>query len=172
MNKYLKYGIVFILLIILLYLLNSVLEKDSAMEIKNYLINSGYKEIGNNTLSKILSYSTSNQFSLNNYTLTQKVEENSNNIKSSLNATYDYKTHELIYNYRIEYSDNINVLYRGEYKNDSFTCDKEFSTASLSTSEINNTCSLVKIKVERFYNEAEVLFPNYNYVKYMEEQNN
>lgn len=170
MNKYIKYGIIFILLIIALYLLNNVLGKDTNTLIKDYLINSGYKEVGNNTLSKIISYSTSNQFSLDNYTLMQKIDEEENGIKNSLNATYDYKTHELIYNYRIEYSDNINVLFRGEYIEDNFTCDKEFSTASLSSSEINNTCSLIKIKIERFYNEAEVLFTNYNYIKYMEKQ--
>lgn len=169
MKKNYKYGIILGVLIVIFVAIVYYNQPDMSSQIKDYLINSGYSvESNDNTLLyRRISSNTINRFSLADYTFNQIIEEN-NQIVSYLNQTYDFKKHLLTYNYRIEYSDNINVIFRGNYENDSFTCSKEFSTASMSKNEVDNTCSLIRIKVERFYNEADVLFNNYSFIKYME----
>ena len=108
-----------------------------------------------------------NSFSLGDYTYMLEVDEDKSGMKTSLNATYDYKTEGIIYSYRVNYSNNINVWFKGEYKDDNFTCNKEFSSATLSSSEQQNICNLASINVKIFNLEAKTLFTKYKFVDYI-----
>lgn len=159
-----------ILIIIVIGIVYYFYKPDTANEIKNYLLNSGYvvdssepSLLSKRTASNIVDY-----FSLTDYTLNEEREEESSNISSILNQTYDFKNPRVYYNYHITYSDNINVIFKGEYQDNHFTCEKEFSTASLSSNDIDNTCNLIKIRVSDFYNSSAVLFNNYEFIKYMQ----
>ena len=127
MNKYLKYGIIFVIVIIVLYLVNYFLTNDTNEDIKKYLISTGYKEDVDNSLYKSINNSTMDSFNLADYTLMRRIEENEDDVSSLYNGTFSFKNDQLIYNYRIEYGNNINILYRGNYDGDTFNCDKEFS---------------------------------------------
>lgn len=170
MSKTLKIGIIVGLLILIMFLINKLLMPPVSIQIKNYLLSDGYQEekLDSTLLYKSISSNIVNRFSIADYTLNQNIEELNDGIASSLNQTYDFKDHNLEYNYHIDYGDNVNVIFKGTYFNDDFFCEKEFSTVSLSSDDINNTCSLIKIKVQRFYSEANVLFANYSFIKYME----
>ena len=170
MDKYLKYGIVFAMIFILLILINKLITPPMDEQIKNYLLNTGFQEdlYDKALLTKNISNTTTDAFNVADYTFSQKVNDYSSNVESTLNETYDFKNHELKFNYRTKYSDNINIIFKGNYVDGIFSCDKEFSTATINQEEMNNTCNLIRIKVERFYNESQALFNNYHFIDYME----
>lgn len=170
MSKTVKFGIIFFALLIVLIILNTVMSGSSQDRIKSYLISMGYIEESDDEtrLFKLSDNTTIDYFSIAEYTLTRNINDQNDSFKYSLSMKYDYKNHELIYNYHTTYSNNINVIFKGSYINDDYVCDKEFSTASLTSSEINNVCSLIKIKVESFYKETQILFNNYRLIEYME----
>ena len=171
MEKYLKYLLIFIILIGLVGIINFFIKPINSDTITNYLLNMGFTEdVNDNTyLTKYLSSSTTNHFSVADFSYEQEIDETVSGVDSSLYQVYNFKNHSLIFNYRVTYSNNINVIYKGSYNNNSFVCEKEFSTATLDNESEKNTCSLVKLKVQRFYDEANVLFNNHKYIKYMEE---
>lgn len=173
MSKGLKIGIIVIVGVIILFLITKFLDQDIPTQMKNYLLNNNYviSSEDDTLLFKRVSSSTINYFSLADFTTTQNIESDDDGIESSLSIKYSFQSHDIIYNYNVRYSDNINVLYRGSYDEENgFDCNKEFSTAQVSEMDINNTCNLIQIKVERFYNESEVLFNNYKFVEYMEKK--
>ena len=170
MQKYLKLGFIFIVTLLILIILNNLLKTPIDVKIKKYLLNSGYviDSEDDDLLHKYMSGNTINYFSLADYTLNQSIEDSNKDVSSSLSQTYDYKEHVIKYNYHANYANNTNIIIRGEYKDNEFTCNKEFSSTSFSGSDISNTCGLIKIKVERFNSEANVLFNNYEFIEYME----
>ena len=96
-----------------------------------------------------------------------EVDETKNGMKTSLNATYDYKEEKVTYNYRVNYSNNINIFFRGEYKDNNFSCDKDFSSAALGASEQTSICELASINVKIFELEAKTLFEKNRFVDYI-----
>lgn len=173
MSKGLKISIAIIVLVGLLLLVTKILNNDIPTQIKNYLLNNNYvvSSEDDTLLLKRISSSTINYFSLADFTTTQNIESDDDGIESSLSIRYSFQSHDIIYNYNVRYSDNINVLYRGNYDEETgFNCNKEFSTAKISQNDIDLACNLVKIKVERFFNESEVLFNNYKFVEYIEKK--
>ena len=170
MSKTVKFGIIFFLALILLLVVYMIIDNPSEDKIKNYLLSMGYVADAEDEtrLSKYVDGTTIDYFSLAEYTLTRNVEETSNTLSFNLTMKYDYKNHELTFYYRTTNKNNINVIFRGDYQDEKFNCDKEFSTASLSSDEISNTCSLIKLKVERLSKEAQILFKNHQFIEYME----
>ena len=170
MNKTVRFGLFFFGILLVLYIVNSLLTGFKQDDIGSYLMNMGYTQDSedNTRLFKMIDSNTINYFSTAEYTLTQNTNDKNNSFQYSLTMRYDYKNHELSYNYRTTYSNNINVIFKGTYNGNDYICDKEFSTATLSRGEIDSTCSLIELKVNRFYKEAEVLFLNHHFVEYME----
>lgn len=170
MSKTVKFGIIFFLLLILALLLNLLFTSSNQDNLKDYLLNKGYilENDDETRFFKVIDDKTIDYFSISEYTMTRNINDKNDSFEYSLTIKYDYKNHEITYNYRITYGNNTNVIFKGNYLEDEFTCDKEFSTVSLSQDEIQSNCDLIKIKVEWFKKEAEVLFSNYRLVEYME----
>ena len=172
-SKTIRVGIYFFGALIVLLLLNYLLSGSNQDSIRDYLMNNGYilESDDETRLFKLIDANTINYFSVADYTFTQNFNENNESFNSMLTSRYDFKNHELTYNYRTTYGNNVNVIYKGSYIDDEFICDKEFSTVSILDSEKENTCNLIKLKVERFYKEASILFNSHNMIKYMEDVN-
>lgn len=170
MSKTVKFGIIFFLVLILLFLLTIILGNSDEENIKGYLMSRGYTlESDDETrFFKVVDNTTIDYFSTAEYTMTRNINDKNNSFEYSLTIKYDYKIHELSYNYRIVYGDNTNVIFKGTYNDDNYICDKEFSTITLSSGEIDSNCELIKLKVSRFYKETQVLFNNHQLVEYME----
>ena len=150
MGKYIKYLVILVIVIGLIWGLNTLLTPSMHDQIKNYLESNGFEESEyTDLLVKQDEYNNNKKisFSLGDYTYMMEVNDTKNGMETSLNSTYDYKEEKVIYSYRVRYSNSVNVWFKGEKKDDDFTCDKEFSSASLSTSEVNNICQLAKINV-------------------------
>ncbi len=170
MDKFYQRIIIFALVVVLVFLLYQLFSPSKEEQIKNYLLDMGYQEdmYDRTLLIRNESATTTYYFSVADYTFSQKVDDYNTNVESMLNQTYDFKNQDLYYNYRVEYSDKINVIFKGDYNSGTFSCNKEFSTATLEQEEINNTCNMLRLKVERFYNESQTLFNNYHFIEYME----
>ena len=168
MKKYILYIVVIIAIIGLLFGLNNALKPSMKEQIKNYLLENGFSMSEyNDLLVKQESASKKKSFSLGDYTYMLEVNETKSGMTTSLNATYDYKLENIIYSYRVYYDNNINIWYKGEYKDGSFTCDKEFSSTSITSSEQSNICELANINIKLFELEAKTLFTKYKYVDYI-----
>ena len=168
MNKYVTYLIIILCLLGIFLGINYFFKPNMSDEIKSYLIEKGFHETEyENLFEKSESDNKKNSFSLNDYTYMLKVDETKNGMKTSLNATYDYKEEKVTYNYRVNYSNNINIFFRGEYKDNNFSCDKDFSSASLGASEMSSICELASINVKIFELEAKTLFEKNKYVDYI-----
>ncbi len=167
MKKYL----VFIILAIifgLLFLIKYFNNPDIGSQLKEYLLENGYKETEyENILLKNDSLTKKHTFSLDDYTYMLNIEDKIDVMPTSLNATYNFKSEDLIYSYRINYKDNVNVYFKGTFKDDKFTCNKEFSTSSLTDKEINNICDLIEVDIKLFDIEAKTLFTKYKFIDYI-----
>ena len=168
MKKNITYLVILVIVVGALFGLNYFLRPSMKEQIKNYLLDNGFNQSEyEDVLVKQESTTKKTSFSLGDYTYMLEVDETKSGMKTSLNATYDYKTEEIIYSYRVNYSDNINIWFKGEYKDDSFTCNKEFSSATISSSEQENICNLASVNVKIFELEAKTLFTKYKYVDYI-----
>ena len=166
--KYIKYLIIVLVVLGIFLGINYFLKPNTSEQIKSYLIEKGFSQSEyENVLEKVESNTKKTSFSLGDYTYMLEVDETKNGMKTSLNATYDYKEEKVVYNYRVNYSNNINILFKGEYKNDNFTCDKEYSNATLSASEQSSICELASINVKLFELEAKTLFEKNKFVDYI-----
>lgn len=165
MKIYFKYCLILIVIVGGIFLLSHFTTPNTDIQIKDYLIDKGYKESEfENLLIKQESDTKKKSFSLADYTY--MIESSSNDIDSSLNATYSFKDETLVYSYRINYN-SVNVWFKGSYNNDNFICDKEFSSETLSNNDIDNICNLVNIEVKLFELEAKTLFTKYKYIDYI-----
>ena len=166
--KNLKFIIVFILLIVVLIIGNKVLTPNMDSQIKKYLIELGFKETEYEGLLKKSDVNNRElSFSLLDYTYMINVVDNISGMTSDLNATYYYKDEKIIYSYRVNYSDTVNIYFKGEMKDDDFTCNKDFSSAKLGETEKNNICELASINLKLFELEAKTLFQKYKFVDYI-----
>lgn len=170
MEKYFKYILILIIVFGLLAISRFFIKPVNSETIKNYLLNIGFVEdmYDDSYLTKVLSSTTVNHFSTSDFIYSSEIKETNSNVLSTLFETYDFKNKSLSFNYRIEYGNNINVLYNGTYNDNKYLCNRNFATASLDNRNDDNTCNLIKIRVQRFLEEAQVLFNNYNYIEYME----
>lgn len=165
MKTYFKYCLILIVIVGVIFLLNHFTTLNTDVQIKDYLIDKGYKESEfENLLVKQESDTKKKSFSLADYTY--MLESINNDIDSSLNATYSFKDETLVYSYRINYN-SVNVWFKGSYNNDNFICDKEFSSETLSNDDIDNICNLANIEVKLFELEAKTLFTKYKYIDYI-----
>ena len=166
-KKYIKYGIILIVIIGVLIVVNYITIPDMPSQIKNYLINQGYKKGEYDDLLVKNIGDKEYTFSLGDYSYTLDRETTNDGITKMLNATYNYKNESIIYSYRVYYSDYVNVYFKGNYKEEKFECEKEFSTASLSMEEQQNICDLARVDVQLFDLEAKTLFTKYKYIDYI-----
>ncbi len=168
MNKYIKYLIITLIIIGVIFGINYLLTPSMDTQIENYLIKKGYSKTNiEKLLEKQESSTKKYSFSTATYTFMMELEENQEELTSSLNATYDFTDESLIYSYRIGYKDSLNVLFKGSYNDGNFVCEKEFSTATLSSNNKELFCSLAKTNIELFDLEANTLFKNYKLINYM-----
>ena len=166
MNKYIKIGIIIIIILLIMYIVKVALTPSMETQITNYLINKGFEQSDNNLLIK---QEDNNKmlFSTADYTLMKNSDEEENGVNYSLNASYYYKNENVLYSYRVTYNNSYNVYYKGEYDGENFTCEKEFSNAKLGSKENENICNLAEHSIKIFYLDARLLFANNNYLKYM-----
>ena len=169
MKKYIKYIIIIGLIIGIILGLRYLLTPSMDTQIKNYLIKKGYSESEYENLLEKNESNKKKSFSLADYTFMLNITE-TNSYNSVLNATYDYKDDSLIYSYRIKYSDSVNVWFKGSYNDDKFVCEKEYSNASLNSSNIDTICNLINTNIKIFDLEAKTLFSKYKYVDYMKKK--
>ena len=170
MKKYYLYIIISLIIIIALVLINHFLQSPNDTQIKDKLISEGIVTSEYDDLLIKQEDEKKYSFSTANYTYMLEVEENDNGIISSLNATYDYKNNTLVYSYRVNNSDTVNVLFKGNYNNQQFVCDKEFSNGKLSDSEQNTICSIAESNIKIFYAKSKTLFGNYKLIDYMKQK--
>ncbi len=169
MKKYIKYIIILIVIIEILFFINYFFRPSVDDQIKSYLINIGYKESDeyDNLYVKNDSSSKTHSFSLNDYTLMLNQDDSLNDMFTSLNATYNYKKENIIYSYRVNYSNTINVWFKGTYENEKFTCEKEFSSTELTENDKTSICNLANSSIKIFELEAKTLFSKYKFVDYI-----
>ncbi len=167
MKKYIKYIIILVILIGILIGINYFFKPSMDEQIKSYLINLGYSEGEDSNLLTKNDTNDSKLFSLGDYTLMLNKDEDINGMKTSLNATYDYKEENIIYSYRVNYSDTINVWFKGTYDKEKFICNKEFASAELSESQEKNICNLANTSIKLFDLEAKTLFKKYKFIDYI-----
>ena len=168
MKKYIKYMIILVIIVGILIGVNYLFKPSVKEEIESYLIKNGYVEGEYTDLYvKKESDSKTNSFSLGDYTLMTNIDDTVGGMNTSLNATYDYKTEIITYSYRVNYDESLNVWFKGTYQDNNFTCDKEFSSSTLTESSIENICSLANTSIKLFDLEAKTLFTKYKYVDYI-----
>lgn len=175
MNKYIKIGLVFGVVMGIIFLLDKVTETPLSEKINKILINNEYKYIDNNNYEKNISkinkemYERNkannidsvyeyNLFNMEDYTLNKTIFDYHDNIETSLIISFNYKDENIYYTYRID-SDNINVVYRGS-KKDEFVCNKEFSYGVFANNFENTICDSIKIQINNFDAERLLLIPN------------
>ena len=170
-NKYIYLIIGIIIIVVVLSLINHFSHFDLNNQIKKTLLEDGFVATAYDDLFiKNEDDNKSYSFSIANYTYMLEVDDGNNGINSSLNATYDFKDNTLIYSYRVNYLDRVNVLFKGTYNEENFTCDKEFSNASLSNSEKETICSLAENNIKIFKIKANSLFNNYKIINSMKQK--
>ncbi len=185
-NKYIKILIIFISIIILLFIIKIIINGNTRDNIKNYIESNGYilnsdniYEKRNSSLTKEdydyyvklgsdASYSI-DTFDQNNFWIIRNTYEYIDNLESNLIATFDYKNNSLIYTYRIT-KDNVNVIYRGNYNNDNFTCDKELSSGVVLNENGEIICKKIEISILKFNLESRTFFKNADMGVYMSKQ--
>ena len=171
MNKYIKYGIIIIIILIIMFILNKTVNSSINTQITNYLIDKGYiVSDDNNLLIKQVSEQEKLKFSLADYSLIKNVEENNDGVNYSLNAIYYYNQEHIIYSYRVTYNNSYNANFKGDYNDNNFTCEKEFSSAILSDNDKENICNLVKINLNIFNLEAKTLFTSNKIITHFKKQ--
>ena len=166
-KKYIKYGIILMAIIGIFIGLNYLIIPNMDSQIKEYLKKLGYAKGDYDDLLVKEIDDKIYTFSLGDYTYTLDRKNIDDSVEKSLTATFDYKSEEIVYSYRVYYSDSINVYFKGTYKDEEFTCEKEFSSATLSATEQDNICSLARIDVELFDIEAKTLFTKYKFIDYI-----
>ena len=168
MGKYIKYLIILVFIIGIIWGINFIFKPSIEEEIKNYLYENGFTDSEyTDLLVKEESDTKKTSFSLGDYTYMLEVNDTKNGMETSLNATYNYKDEKIIYSYRVRYNNAVNVWFKGEMQDENFTCDKEFSSATLSSSEVANICELANINVKIFQLEGKTLFKKYKYIDYI-----
>ena len=163
MKKYIKYIIIIVIIVLGIIGINYLFKPSMDDQIKNYLVNLGYQKGEDENLY----IKNDKSFSLGDYTFMMEKDDKVNDMETSLNATYDYKKESIVYLYRVNYSNSVNVLFKGEYKDEKFTCEKEFSSTELSDVSKNNICNLASTSVKLFELEAKTLFTKYKFVDYI-----
>jgi len=167
MKKYIKYIIIIVIIIVFILGVNHFLKPSIDSQIVSYLENLGYKKSDDENLLIKEDGSDTKLFSLGDYTFMINKDEDLNNMKTSLNATYNFKDETILYSYRVNYSDTVNVWFKGTYEKEKFTCEKEFSSTELDESDKNSICNLANSSIKIFELEAKTLFSKYKFVDYI-----
>ena len=169
MNKYIKYGLIIGIIVLIMWIVKTVFAPSMETQITNYLLDKGFEKSNNNLLIKEEDENNKMLFSTADYSLMKNEDEIQNGVNYSLNASYYYKNNKIIYSYRVTYNNSYNVYFKGEYDGKSFSCEKEFSNATLSNKDNENICNLAEHSIKIFYLDARILFSNNYYLKYMRE---
>ena len=184
-KKYIKIGIIFIVVVIILLVIKVVLKNNTKDSLIDYVISHGYTlnqdglyEKYNSSLTKDdfdyyvsinkeVEY-TKDTFDSYNFQMIRDSFEYKDKLTSNLIATYDYKDSTLIYTYRVT-GDNVNVLYMGDYNNQKFTCEKGVSSGVLLNSD-TLMCQKIELSIMKYDLEARTFFKNANLANYMKEK--
>ena len=167
MKKYIKYIIIIVIIVLVIIGINYLLRPSMDKQIKDYLINMGYTKSEDENLYIKNTNNETKSFSLGDYTFMIEKNDIVNEMETSLNATYDYKKENIIYSYRVNYGNSVNVFFKGEYDGKNFTCNKEFSSTELSDNSKNSICNLASTSIKLFELEAKTLFSKYKFVDYI-----
>jgi len=168
MKKYIKYAIILVIIIGVLLGLKYLLTPSMKTQIEEYLVSQGYNSTEYEDLyEKNDTENKKYSFSLADYTFMLNSDDDDNDMNKSLTATYNYKTESITYSYRVYNSESLNVYFKGTYKDEEFTCEKEFSSATISDVEQENICSLARIDIKMFDLQAKTLFTKYKYIDYI-----
>lgn len=169
MKNYIKYIIILVVIFGIILGANYLFKPSMDSQISDYLLEHGFIKDPEyeNLFVKEENENKTNSFSLGDYTFMLNVDEERDGMQTSLNATYDYKEENIIYSYRVNYDNNVNVYFKGNYKDQNFVCEKEFSSHTLSESEKENICNLAEVNIKIFELEAKTLFTKYKFVDYI-----
>lgn len=187
MNKYIKIGIIIVIVTIIALIIKMFLTGNTEDKIFDYIENQGYtlnenglyeKNINNLTEEDYNYYVSLNTnidygkdtFDPKNFQIIRNSFEYQDKLTSNLIATYDYTNSTLIYTYRIM-GDNLNVIYRGDYNNQKFNCTKELASGVVLNKSDDLICKKVEISILKFNLEATTFFKNANFDKYLKKQN-
>ena len=88
-------------------------------------------------------------FDMSDYKLIKEEILISEGVKFDFTPTYDYKTSELTYYYRINYQ-NGSVIIKGDYIDKNFNCDVEYAYG-INAKNKNKYCNSLEDKVKDFY---------------------
>ena len=87
-------------------------------------------------------------------------------IEFSFTPTYNYQTSETSYFYRIRYQ-NGSIVIKGEYSEDSFTCDVDYSYG-ISVTDKSVYCDPLEEKLETFNSYSHLLIDDMTLLKRMQ----
>lgn len=184
-QKYIKFGIIFLIILIIGLVVKFVFESQTKDKIFDYVEQEGYVLNQYGLYEKTSSvmtkedydyYVSSNQkaeytkdtFDPANFQMIRNTYEYQDKLTSNLVATYDYKDKTLIYTYRVE-GDNVNIVYMGNYNQDKFTCEKGVSVGVNINSD-TVVCKKIELSILNFNLESLTFFKNANLANYMAKQ--
>ena len=112
-------------------------------------------------------------FDLNNYHLIKVNMQYSNEVTSTLTATYNYKKDKLTYIYEVTGGD-VSAMFEGEYmvEKKAFICEESYYN-NIDVYEDNNKeiiCDKIELDIGEFYEELRHLITNPNLLNKMKEK--
>lgn len=182
-NKLFIVSIILIILFIGLRIYNSV---NVESKLINYLDKRGYvnKDGGNYYYKDLLGISLDeynyevssgndshyevNYFDVEDIILKKNKRDYEDSTSFLLNESYDYKTREVKYSYRVQYSDQATFIFSGNYMFSDgefkFTCEKDYIFNFDVSDKDQVICNKVKSDVSDFYKEAMSVIDNYSLI--------
>jgi len=168
MSKYIKILIIIVIVFSALFLVNHFFTPNMDNQLKDYIIKKGFQETEfENLYEKVETDSKKFLFSTGDYTYMLNIDEKVDDMNTSLNATYNFKEDSIVYSYRVDTEEQVNIYFKGDYKDNNFTCEKEFSNSILDLDDQNNICSLAEKNIKMFRGEARTFFDKYKFVDYI-----
>ncbi|MBR3660565.1 MAG: hypothetical protein IKN63_01500 [Bacilli bacterium] len=174
-----KFIFAFVILFLLLLIINYFFIPSSNNQVKSYISNLGYKcedesnyyhllksstnmdEYLNNVNNNINSTYEENFFDTDFLSFKKSIKKYEDKIESSLDESFNYKTMEVDYDYKMIINDFSSVVFSGSYNyNNSkvnFTCNKEYAY-NFESIDDNTICEKIKYDVQDFYMESIKLF--------------
>ena len=182
MNINKKYIIIAVIaLIIILILIISKHTKDNfEKRLINILLENGYtKDIGTMYAYDNKEYSIQNcnnidddcygeiyYFDISSYELIKNEMLVLDNVKFDFTPTYDFKTGVISYYYRVNYQ-NGSLVFKGDYKDETITCDLDYSYG-ITVDDKNVYCNNLEEKLADFETYSKMLLNNSQIISKME----
>lgn len=185
-----KKGLFIIFVFVLVVIIFNIYRNTPSYRFKRYILNRGfileedktfyYKQISSTTKEQYKGNKANNVYSSYDYLyldlydkkLFEEVNEYNDKYESSLNINYKFSNKKIDFIYRINYNNNVNVIFKGKYNedDDDFVCEKEFAhNIDLSDNE-DDFCENASYYVKSFKILKNTIFKDKKIIKYLEKK--